>query len=154
MKIKFILSLTLSVLIFGCSTSPENKEEIVIETTEENHHHEEHEAIVLDNGNKWVVVPEMMAFIKNIENGVLNFSSKENPSFEDHQQLSILIEDNLEKLTSNCTMTGQGHDELHKWLLPFLDLSTQYTESRNLKEAKETNQIIYNSFKELNIYFE
>lgn len=155
MKIKFILFLTLNVLIFGCSTSSENKVETVNQekTTEENHHHDENEVIVLNNGEKWIVVPEMMAFIKNIENSVIDFFTKENPSFEDHQQLSILIEDNLGKLTSNCTMTGQGHDELHKWLLPFLDLSTQYSECENLEQAEEIYQIINDSFKELNTYF-
>lgn len=150
-----IAAILTSFFFFSCNnTTNESVNENTEIPTEENHNHDENEAIVLDNGSKWIVVPEMMVFIKNIENSLANFSLNEKPSFEDHQQLSILIEGNLEKLTSNCTMTGQGHDELHKWLLPFLDLSTQYSESKNLEEAKRTYQIIYDSFKELNIYFE
>ena len=109
---------------------------------------------MLDNGSKWVVVPEMMAFIKNIENDVVEFSNKDTPSFEEYQTLSQLIEKNLEDLTSNCTMTGKAHDELHKWLLPFLDLSTEFSKCSTQQEALESYSKIKESVNQINIYFE
>lgn len=33
-------------------------------------------------------------------------------------------------------MTGQAHDELHKWLVSFLDLSAEFFETTTLKEAE------------------
>lgn len=156
MKTKLIIPIALGFVLFSCGEATTEEKEAIQETvvTEEEHHHDENEAIVLDNGNKWVVVSEMMAFIKNIENGVVEFSKKENATFEDHKTLSKLIDKNLEDLTSNCTMTGQAHDELHKWLLPFLDLATEYSESSNLEEAQGAYHKINESFNEFNIYFE
>lgn len=155
MKTKLIIPIALGFVLFSCGEATTEEKEVTQETVvaEDEHQHDENEAIVLDNGNKWVVVPEMKAFITNIENGVVEFSKKENATFEDHKSLSKLIDKNLEDLTSNCTMTGQAHDELHKWLLPFLDLASEYAESENIDEAKASFQKINQSFNEFNIYF-
>jgi hypothetical protein len=156
MKTKLIIPIALGFVLFSCGESTTEEKEVTQEkiVAEAEHHHDEHEAIVLDNGKKWVVVPEMMAFIKNIENAVIDFSKNENPTFENYQTLSATIEKNLEELTSNCTMTGQAHDELHKWLVPFLDLSAEFTEVKNEQKAKEVYNNIKESFKEFNTYFE
>ena len=155
MKIKFIFPLAFLIFLLGCNNAVNNEELSTQEPiVEEEHHHDEQEAIVLDNGKKWVVVPEMMTFIKNIENEMVDFYKNENPNFENYQTLSITIEKNLEELTSNCTMTGQAHDELHKWLVPFLDLSADFVEVENEEEARAVYQKIKESFNEFNTYFE
>ena len=156
MNTKLIFFFTFAFLLLGCNNSTTNKEVTQQDTvvTEVVHQHEEVEAILLDNGKKWVVVPEMMAFIKNIESAVDEFSNKETPSFEEYQTLSKGIAKNLEDLTANCTMTGQAHDELHKWLVPFLDLSAEFSETTNVKEAEIAYKKIEESFKEFVVYFE
>jgi hypothetical protein len=156
MKNRIIYPIAFGLILFGCNNTTNNKEVTQKETivTEEIHQHDEVEAIVLDNGKKWVVVPEMMVFIKNIENAVAEFSKKETASLEEYQNLSKLIAKNLEELTSNCTMTGQAHDELHKWLVPFLDLSAEFAETTNVKEAEIAYKKIEESFKEFVVYFE
>ncbi|MCB9360494.1 MAG: hypothetical protein H6587_07910 [Flavobacteriales bacterium] len=158
MKIKFILPLTLSVIIFGCSSPSENTEDVAthetetsIEITETEHHHEELEAIVLDNGNKWKVVETMIVYIRNIEKAVNSFEGTES---KDYTALAKTIDENLIELTSSCTMEGQAHDELHKWLVPFIELSEQFDVATELTEQER----IYNDFKtafvEFNTYFE
>ena len=157
MKIKFILPLTLSMLIFGCTTSENMEEtetidkETVIETTEENHHHDENEAIVLNDGNKWKVVETMIVYIRNMEQAVNSFEGTES---KDYTALAKTIDENLTELTSKCTMEGQAHDELHKWLVPFIGLSEQFDVATELTEQER----IYNDFKtafvEFNTYFE
>ncbi|OFY91657.1 MAG: hypothetical protein A3K10_10970 [Bacteroidetes bacterium RIFCSPLOWO2_12_FULL_31_6] len=156
MKIKIIFPFAFGIFLLGCSNTINNEEVIKQDTvvTENMHQHDEVEAIVLDNGKKWVVVPEMMAFIKNIESAVVDFSKNENPSLEEYQILSKGIAKNLEELTSNCTMTGQAHDELHKWLVPFLDLSAEFSETTNVKDAEIAYKKIEESFKEFVVYFE
>lgn len=158
MKTKFILPLTISLIILGCSSPSENKEEIVttqeaetsIETIEENHH-EELDTIVLDNGKKWKIVESMLFYIRNIEQAVTSFEGKQS---EDYTTLAKTIDENLIELTSSCTMEGQAHDELHKWLVPFIELSEQFDVATELSEQEK----IYNKFKkafvEFNIYFE
>jgi CII-binding regulator of phage lambda lysogenization HflD len=67
-------------------------------------------------------------------------------TLEDYNNLSNKIKKHLDVLTSSCTMTGQGHDELHKWLLPFLDISKEFAKSKTLKDAQENYQVIKHSF--------
>lgn len=156
MKIRIIFLFVAGFILFGCnSDSNKNikvqKDSLVVE---EHHHNEEADAIQMDSGKKWVIVPEMMKYLRNIENAVAEFPKKENHSFDDYKILAQLIEKNLESLTSNCTMTGQAHDELHKWLVPFLDLSKEFSESKNQEEAKNNFQKVKESFEVFNKYFE
>ena len=148
MKIRIILLFVAGLIIFGCNT--DSNKNITVQkdslVTEEHQHHEETESIMLDNGKKWVIVPEMMKYLRNIESGVNDFSKKENPVLDDYKNLSLLIQKNLDSLTSNCTMTGQAHDELHKWLVPFLDLSKEFSESKNQEDAKINFQKVKSLF--------
>ncbi|MGB1038641.1 MAG: hypothetical protein ACPGYY_08345 [Bacteroidia bacterium] len=112
--------------------------------------HESNSDIELNNGKKWIVVPEMFAYITSIEDDINEFEGK---TLVDHQQLSTQISTTLGKLTSNCTMTGKGHDELHKWLLPFLDMADEYKNSSStenaskvLSEMKESYTVLHSNF--------
>jgi len=97
---------------------------------------------LLDN-QKWVVDKPMMDIIQNIKKDVMQFNGK---TLDDYQNLSHKIDKNLSVLTTSCTMTGQGHDELHKWLLPFLEISKAFAKSETLKDAQENYQVIKHSF--------
>ena len=160
MKTKFILSIALSVLIIGCNNSSGSKEEIrkrveiTTDEIDENHLHNENETIVLDNGKKWKVAPEMLQFIRNMELSINDFSVKENPTTKDYQQLAELIDSNIRSLTSNCTMQGKAHDELHKWLLPFISLSEDFDVALGIEEQKRIYKEFKNAFIEFNVYFE
>lgn len=139
-------------IFFSCNnTSNENVNETIEISTEEIHHHDEREAILLNNGNKWKVIESMLIYICNMEQAVNSFEGKES---KDYTALAKIIDENLIELTSKCTMEGQAHDELHKWLIPFIGLSEQFDVATELTEREK----IYNDFKtafvEFNTYFE
>ena len=157
MKFRIIFLFVAGLILLGCNADSGKNNKIQQDSlvTEEHHHHDdEADAIQMDGDKKWVVVPEMMKYIRNIEDAVVEFSKKENTSFDDYKNLAQQIEKNLGDLTSNCTMTGQAHDELHKWLVPFLDLSKEFSESKNQEEAKNNFQKVKESFEVFNKYFE
>lgn len=108
------------------------------------------ESIELDNGKKWTVVDEMMGHIKNMESDLDVFESQKE---KDYHSLSVKLENNIELLTSNCTMTGKAHDELHKWLLPYIELVAELTNANNDEEAGVAYHKIQASFKTFNTYF-
>jgi len=156
MKTKSILALVLGITLFACNNSSNEKaSNFKAETTtnEETHSHNKIEPIVLNDGEKWVVVPEMMLFIRDMENGVIEFSAKENPSSDEYQELAVLIDQNIRDLTSNCTMEGQAHDELHKWLVPFIELSVQFDAATDLEEQKDIYEKFNQSYKTFNRFF-
>ncbi len=115
---------------------------------EEDHHNHESEAIMLNNGEKWKVVENMSGYIRNMEKAVNEFEG------EDYPTLAKTIDENIRELTANCTMEGQAHDELHKWLLPFIELSEKFDVATELEEQEKIYQEFKASFKTYNTYFE
>lgn len=147
-----ITAILSSFFFYSCTNTSTESVDENIETTEiviEKEHHEgEHEAIVLNNGEKWKVVESMVVYIRNMEKAVNEFEG------DDYAALVKTIDENIESLTSNCTMEGQAHDELHKWLVPFIDLSEQFDEAETSENRREIYQEFKNAFVEFNTYFE
>jgi hypothetical protein len=86
-----------------------------------------------------------------MEKAVSSFEGKQS---EDYTALAKTIDDNLIELTSSCTMEGQAHDELHKWLVPFIELSEQFDVATELAEQEKIYHDFKTSFVEFNTYFE
>ena len=119
--------------------------------TQNNEHDHSSTQIELNEGEKWEVVPEMMGYIQQIEKDITSF---EGANLAEHQALAQRISTNLNQLTSNCTMKGQAHDELHKWLVPFLDLANEYEHASDSVAAIKKLDEIKISFNTFNTYFQ
>lgn len=115
---------------------------------EEDHHSHESEAIMLNDGEKWKVVENMSGYIRNMEKAVNEFEG------EDYPALAKTIDENIRELTSNCTMEGQAHDELHKWLLPFIALSEEFDVATEKEDQERIYKAFQQQFVEYNTYFE
>jgi hypothetical protein len=51
-------------------------------------------------------------------------------------------------------MKGKAHDELHKWLLPYIDLAKELSEAKDETEASKRFENIKSSFITFNQYFQ
>ena len=143
LKIKTTLLVTIAVLLISCNTKVKDNKNAEFQTKK--HEHSNDEAIQLNDGKKWKVDDNMMVSIRNMEKDVVSFD-KEN--LENYQLLAANLKKNLDLLTSNCTMTGQAHDELHKWLLPFIDLVDNFSTDKSEEQFKEIQDsfIIFNQY--------
>lgn len=106
--------------------------------------------IELVNNEKWEVNKEMMVHIKNMESNIEAVSNQSSPNYE---ELGSKLDENIGLLTSNCTMTGKAHDELHKWLLPFIDLVKELNAADSKEDQKQSFEAIQESMNEFNMYF-
>lgn len=114
-------------------------------------HDHEHEAIVLNEGEKWKVDDNMMIHLKKMAVDVEAAGDQESKDFETlHKQLA----EGITALTSNCTMTGQAHDELHKWLVPFIGTANGYDTEMTAKQKQEWLQEVQNAMTVFNLYFQ
>lgn len=153
MKKIFLIS-TIAIALIACKNEnhhenhDEHEHHDETATHEEDYHNHESEAIMLNDGEKWKVVENMSGYIRNMEKAVNEFKGDNYPA------LAKTIDENIRALTENCTMEGQAHDELHKWLLPFIELSEEF----DVATEKENQEKIYQEFKkmfvEYNTYFE
>ena len=153
MKKIIILIPVISLFLFSCgNTSKEKpKEQTETVTHKEHHHNAEIQTIELNNGEKWKVDANMLTHIRNMENDVISFAKVEQ---KDYKSLSEKLQSNIDLLTSNCTMKGKAHDELHKWLLPYIDLVKELSEAKNETEATKQFENIQISFTTFNQYFQ
>lgn len=72
--------------------------------------------ITLNDGQKWQVNREMALHFEAMEADIAKFQTG-----DDLAELQSRLKTNISDLTTKCTMKGQAHDELHKWLVPFID---------------------------------
>ena len=153
MKKKIILIPAIALFLFSCGNASNEKSEDLseIETHDEHHHDDESEAIELNNGEKWTVDANMLTHIRTMENDVISFAKVEQ---KDYKSLSEKLQSNIDLLTSNCTMKGKAHDELHKWLLPYIDLVKEFSEAKDETEASKHFENIQISFTTFNQYFQ
>lgn len=134
-----------TLFLFSCNTKTEQEptaDQPTVET--EVHEHVTDEPLQLNEGHKWKVDDNMMVHIAQMEQDI---ASLDQP--KDFEQLSENLNKNLGLLTSNCTMEGQAHDELHKWLLPYIDLVEAFATDKSV----DNYTAIQNSFSTFNTFF-
>lgn len=154
MKIKFLLTSLLSLALWGCNNSSNQTNSLPASNSMEQTQHQTNQNeynIELENGKKWKVVDEMLTIIRNMENDV---NAHAQTPDRDLKQLATKLQTNIDLLTSNCTMEGKAHDELHKWLLPYIDLVDVLAKSTNNNEAEKNFNAIKQSFVTFNQYFQ
>lgn len=115
------------------------------------HHLEETAEIELNQNKKWPVDPPMMAIIRDMNQSVLDFKGK---SVGDYKQLGDSLSKKINMLTSSCTMQGKAHDELHKWLVPFIDLVGEFSEIKSIEDGKKYFSTVEKEFNRFDVYFE
>ena len=137
-----IIAPLISLFLFSCSNTASQKE---------HQHNTETQIIELNNGEKWKVDDNMLVHIRNMENDVQAFTTTEQKNYG---LLADKLQKNIDLLTSDCTMKGKAHDELHKWLLPYIDLVKELSENEDQTEAAKQFENIQTSFKTFNQYFQ
>lgn len=155
MKFIYALLFVISFNFIACNNSGNKQKEITTEASDNNETSEEqtiqnNETINLNNGDKWKVVDDMLVYIRNVERLVNSFEGNDK---DEYDVLAQAIDKNIIDLTSNCTMEGQAHDELHKWLVPVIELSDELLVAEDIETQKKIYIQLKAAFKEFNIYF-
>lgn len=99
----------------------------------------------LNSGEKWLVNEEMKPFIEEAERILYEFVDDKST---DYKALASKLSEQNSGLIKSCTMKGESHDELHKWLHPHMELIQSLEQEsdshraetivRNLKVSLET----------------
>jgi hypothetical protein len=142
-----------SLLLFGCGNSTNEKSNNQADVVEHNEHHHDDESnpLQLNSGEKWVVNEEMKPFILKAE-GILN-QYLESES-QDYQTLAAQLKEENSGLIKSCTMKGESHDELHKWLYPHIELIESLSKAESTEQANKLITDLQASFSTYNQYFQ
>ncbi|MGM0478510.1 MAG: hypothetical protein ACQERC_04735 [Bacteroidota bacterium] len=146
---KQYITIGLIALFMGCNTpnTDKNTEKKTVQN-EEQPTKEESSTISLNDGEKWKVNEEMLPHIQKSEAVFESFEG------EDYNQLSKDMMQHTNNLIQSCTMDGDSHDELHKWLHPHLKLLKSLSSADAQKIKEEIIPAIEQSFNTFHKYFE
>jgi len=145
MKITILLIIS-SFILFSCNQTSEKTTQ-----KEEHQHHADSENIELDNGEKWFVNDEMKPFVLESENIVKSYTALNS---SDYENLAAQLKEQNAGLIKSCTMKGKSHDELHKWLHPYIDLLNKLSKAETKEEAEHLIAEINESFQTYHTYFQ
>ena len=142
---KILIILVSATLLLGC-TQREKSASAEISGPETS----QADAPALDHGQKWAVNSEMKPYV---ENGRQLVNEYPTDGSGDHAALAAKLMEQNELLIKSCTMKGESHDQLHKWLHPHLEL-TKELETASATEAGEIVQSLRESYALYGQYFE
>lgn len=124
---KFLTILLLTAGIFSCKSKSSDSEKTTDTISAHYQEHEESAATLhLNNGAKWKVDSITMINVNQLRDIIA--ATQQNES-KDFTIIAGQLLNSLNKLISECKMTGADHEALHKWLEPLLE------QVKKLKEA-------------------
>jgi hypothetical protein len=104
-----------------------------------------HDLILIDN-QKWVIDEGMRVSIDSIDLRLTAFNGE---TMEHYKELSTDLSHHTKTIISSCTMKGQAHDELHKWLIPFINLRKELD---SISDPTQGNEITTELTSEITIF--
>ena len=150
MKKVFVLGMSV-MLFWSCNTTTEKAtKKQKTETHAEHQHDESSETIELNNGEKWLVNKEMKPFVMKGEE-LVNSYIQNNQT--DYNALAQQLKEQNDQLIKSCTMDGESHDELHKWLHPHLEIVKALEEEKDAAKANEIVLQLQQSYQQYHQYF-
>ncbi len=152
---KILFALLGASVLTGCGNDQKTQQPSDTEThaTSDAAHSDEatNEAIELNQGEKWAVNEEMKPFIKESQNLVKEYNSA---GSTDYKTLASQLKTQTTGLIKSCTMKGKSHDELHKWLHPYMEQVENLSKAEDEALAEQHLADIEKSFDIYHAHFE
>ncbi len=95
--------------------------------------------------------PEMSPYILESETILNNYTQTKSNNYK---QLAEQLADKNSGLINSCTMKGESHDELHKWLHPHMELIESLSNAKNSETAQTLILELQKSFETYHMYFQ
>jgi hypothetical protein len=145
-KIKLVLVLAITIAIISCweSTTKKELEETDVST------HKSNSSIQLDNGKLWSANIETTQGIINMQKLLNDFTNTE--SITAYASLKVALEKEFTTIITECTMTGESHNQLHNYLIPIKDIFDSL-DSSNIDTCKENYEQLNNRLEAYATYF-
>lgn len=133
MKLRLLFAVLIATGLFACNeTKREDASHVHSQDSVVHSTSEKESQLVLDDGKKWKLDEATRNNIDSIKKTVHSASSQQ----KDYAKVATDLESDVNRLVSQCRMSGRDHDMLHLWLENFL------TDLKELKTASKEEQPI------------
>lgn len=113
------------------------------EQAEHEHSDPARDELTLNSGQKWKVNPEMKPPIEQAESALETYLHNKDTNYH---ALADTLQAYNTALIQSCTMEGQSHEELHKWLYPHIDLIKELGSALSLAESETITSKLVDSY--------
>ena len=162
MKIRIaqLLILTASLTLFSCGGNAESQADHEHANGQDHEHSEvsmdeseirpsiKEPELKLNNGEKWEANPETTQGIANMKMTLEEYASQPVTTRGYYPGLAQKLIAEFSDIFQNCTMKGDAHDQLHRYLLPM----KPYLEKIGSGDTKDAEQATAELTKYLNYY--
>jgi hypothetical protein len=76
--------------------------------------------LTLNNGTKWKIDQCTHNNVVNLQNILNAFTEGPSRPLSDYQEVQHDLKDGIDKMISECHMTGPDHEALHHWIKPLI----------------------------------
>lgn len=129
--------LMISLLFVGfISCTSEN---IEVNENKSTHVVEETETLILDNGKKWIVNSETHEGMTQIK---VILDNMDPLTLDDYSSMVNSFNEQTSFIISNCSMTGEPHNQLHHVLHPILDAINDLENATTMQGCDEATTAI------------
>lgn len=160
-KVSLLCFLLSMFFLWSCggNTRSDNEAEVADHSEHvdhaDHHYNESSDPLTLNDGERWLVNEEMKPFVSEGAALVDDFlQSNDSKGQGDFVALADSLREQNQLLIQNCTMTGQSHDELHKWLHPHMALVEELAGAESEEEAKDWALKLKDSYDQYHHFFQ
>ena len=138
MKLRFLFAALVATGLFACNEAKrENASHVHSPDSVTHSTSEKQSGLVLNDGKKWRLDEATRKNMDSIKKTVQSVASSQQ---KDYAMVAADLENDANRLVSQCRMSGKDHDVLHVWLENFLsnlkELKTASKEERPMAFAK------------------
>jgi hypothetical protein len=124
-----ILLMAFNVVLLSCGSN--TKEPSKGKTEETSEEVADSHGLSLNNGMKWKSDQATMANVNAMKLIMENSSPQ---SIEEFHMTADMMQGSVDKMISECRMTGADHDALHLWLEPLMEKTKELKEGETMDE--------------------
>lgn len=153
---KLLTLLILTGTLWACNHQQPAENKTTPADPEKNELHEGAfpEKLVLNNGRKWKVDASTDNNVKHLQEILEEFTTRNAQPLPAYKKLQEDLEQGINKMISECKMTGPDHEALHKWLEPLIAQVGHLKGVQTAAEAASAFKAIDNQANIYNQYFE
>jgi hypothetical protein len=150
MKLRLVLAALVATGLFACNENKKEASHIHVQDSVAHQHSEKQSQLVLNEGKKWKLDEATRSNIDSIKNTVRTAATSEEKNYT---KIASDLENDANRLVSQCRMSGKDHDMLHLWLESFLS-DLKQLKSSSKEEPPMAFAKIETQVKEFGDYFE
>lgn len=117
---KTVLLLLMLLAAYSCHSGGDQNHSL------EEHHHFENGVLKLNDGKKWQADQPTRENVAHLQSLAVSYESEPPSSVSGLQTFGSEVNEGINQMIRECTMTGEADEALHHWFFPIMNKSLTF----------------------------